>query len=290
MLAWTVAVLLLAAEAAPAPETRTLQLWVSDAKGRPIDDLTANEIAVRQDGKARPVVSVERETGPLTVALVVDTSAVFDDSFRSQLRPALEGFVRRLPAGTRFCVWTSGDRPTRWVDWTTDADAAGAVLGRIAPTGGNLLFETIDEALGDLGDARGGRATLVIVTGLGTEFSVGEQPRAFEERERRAGVVIHAVQIAEPPLTFQRPNADESQSPFRRRANYERALGRLTEETGGRYYTAAGARKLASEISYSEAGITTRETKDIWNMPAVFLLALLLRGSEWVLRRQWGVV
>jgi len=25
-------------------------------------------------------------------------------------------------------------------------------------------------------------------------------------------------------------------------------------------------------------------------MPVVFLLALLLRGSEWVLRRKWGVV
>ena len=61
-------------------------------------------------------------------------------------------------------------------------------------------------------------------------------------------------------------------------------------ETGGRYYTAANAGKLADEISYSEAGITTRETKDLWDMPAVFLLALLLRGSEWVLRRRWGVV
>lgn len=67
-------------------------------------------------------------------------------------------------------------------------------------------------------------------------------------------------------------------------------LEKLAQQTGGRYYTASGARKLASEISYSEAGITTRETKDIWNMPAVFLLALLLCGSEWVLRRKWGVV
>jgi len=25
-------------------------------------------------------------------------------------------------------------------------------------------------------------------------------------------------------------------------------------------------------------------------MPVVFLLALLLRGSEWVLRRRWGAV
>ena len=67
-------------------------------------------------------------------------------------------------------------------------------------------------------------------------------------------------------------------------------LQKLASETGGRYYPAADAGRLADEISYSEAGITTRETKDLWDMPVVFLLALLLRGSEWVLRRRWGVV
>src|SRR5206468_2286362 len=48
--------------------------------------------------------------------------------------------------------------------------------------------------------------------------------------------------------------------------------------------------KLADQISYSEAGITTRETKDIWDMPVVFLFALSLRAMEWLLRRKWGVV
>jgi uncharacterized membrane protein len=67
-------------------------------------------------------------------------------------------------------------------------------------------------------------------------------------------------------------------------------LQSLAAQTGGRYYRASDAGRLADEISYSEAGITTRETKDLWDMPAVFLLALLLRGSEWVLRRRWGVV
>ncbi len=67
-------------------------------------------------------------------------------------------------------------------------------------------------------------------------------------------------------------------------------LEKLADETGGKYYKAADADKLADEVSYSEAGITTRETKDLWDMPAVFLLALLLRGSEWMLRRRWGVV
>ena len=67
-------------------------------------------------------------------------------------------------------------------------------------------------------------------------------------------------------------------------------LEKLAEQTSGRYYTAGEAGKLSREISYSEAGITTRETRDLWDMPVVFLLALMLRGSEWLLRRKWGVV
>jgi uncharacterized membrane protein len=67
-------------------------------------------------------------------------------------------------------------------------------------------------------------------------------------------------------------------------------LQKLASETGGRYYPVNSLDKLPEEISYSEAGITIRETKDLWNMPAVFLLLLLLRGSEWLLRRRWGVV
>lgn len=67
-------------------------------------------------------------------------------------------------------------------------------------------------------------------------------------------------------------------------------LTKLSAETGGRYYTPDETAKLANEIQYSEAGITVRETRDLWDMPAVFLLALMLRSAEWLLRRKWGVV
>jgi uncharacterized membrane protein len=67
-------------------------------------------------------------------------------------------------------------------------------------------------------------------------------------------------------------------------------LEKLSESTGGHYYTLDDARKLAGEISYSEAGITAHEMLDLWDMPIVFLLALMLRGGEWLLRRKWGVV
>ena len=67
-------------------------------------------------------------------------------------------------------------------------------------------------------------------------------------------------------------------------------LEKLAAQTGGKYYRPSEVKKLGDEISYSEAGITVRENKDLWDMPIVFFLALLLRSSEWLLRRKWGVV
>ena len=67
-------------------------------------------------------------------------------------------------------------------------------------------------------------------------------------------------------------------------------LTKLSSETGGRYYKPDEASKLGRDISYSEAGITVRETHDLWDMPAVFLVIIGLLALEWVLRRKWGVI
>jgi hypothetical protein len=67
-------------------------------------------------------------------------------------------------------------------------------------------------------------------------------------------------------------------------------LEKLSEQTGGRYWKPQDLSRLPAEISYSDAGITVRDAKELWNMPAIFLLLLMLRFSEWLLRRKWGVV
>jgi len=67
-------------------------------------------------------------------------------------------------------------------------------------------------------------------------------------------------------------------------------LEKLSQQTGGRYWKPEELSRLPSEISYSEAGITVRDTKELWNMPIVFLLLLLLPSTEWLLRRKWGVL
>ena len=88
-------------------------------------------------------------------------------------------------------------------------------------------------------------------------------------------------------LTFRRE--DGLAENFHREQNRD-LLQKLAETTGGRYYTPRTATRLPDEITYSEAGITAREIKDLWDMPAIFLLILGLRSCEWLLRRRWGVV
>jgi len=64
----------------------------------------------------------------------------------------------------------------------------------------------------------------------------------------------------------------------------------LSRQTGGNYYTPATAKSLPEDIAYSEAGITTRETKDLWNMPAIFIALFGAKAAEWMIRRRWGAV
>jgi len=88
-------------------------------------------------------------------------------------------------------------------------------------------------------------------------------------------------------FTFQRQ--DGVAENFHTQQNRE-LLEKLASQTGGRYWKPEDVSKLPEEVSLSEAGITVRETRDLWNLPAVFLLLMLLKGTEWLLRRKWGVV
>jgi len=88
-------------------------------------------------------------------------------------------------------------------------------------------------------------------------------------------------------LTFQR--ADGVAENFHTEQN-RALLEHIAAQTGGQYWKPADLAKLAGSIPFSEAGVTTRETKDLWNLPLVFLVLVLVRFSEWWLRRMWGIV
>lgn len=66
-------------------------------------------------------------------------------------------------------------------------------------------------------------------------------------------------------------------------------LRRLAEETGGQYFRASDTSKLADALTLSGRGVTVVEEKDLWDMPALFLLLVVFAGGEWVYRRARGL-
>ena len=66
-------------------------------------------------------------------------------------------------------------------------------------------------------------------------------------------------------------------------------LKRVSKETGGRYYSLSNASNLADDVVYTEAGVTVRDSRDLWDMPIVFFVLALLLGGEWVYRRRRGL-
>jgi uncharacterized membrane protein len=88
-------------------------------------------------------------------------------------------------------------------------------------------------------------------------------------------------------LTFQR--MDGVAENFHTDQNRE-MLSRLASQTGGKYWRPQDLTDLPDEIAFSEAGVTTRETRELWNMPVFLFAIVLLRSTEWLLRRKWGIV
>ena len=66
-------------------------------------------------------------------------------------------------------------------------------------------------------------------------------------------------------------------------------LRRIADDTGGRFYTAANVTAMPEDVGYSGRGVTTVEERDLWHMPVVLGLIVLLMCAEWGYRRAVGL-
>jgi uncharacterized membrane protein len=66
-------------------------------------------------------------------------------------------------------------------------------------------------------------------------------------------------------------------------------LERIARETGGGFYRPETVSRLPEDMSYTEGGATVRERRDLWDMPALFLLMIGLASAEWSYRKYRGL-
>lgn len=83
---------------------------------------------------------------------------------------------------------------------------------------------------------------------------------------------------------------DSGQSEFYGFRKNPGLLQRLSEATGGRYFETDDLSALPDLLRYSSSGITETEYRSVWDAPIVFLLLLMLKAGEWLLRRRWSSI
>src|SRR6188472_3315090 len=88
---------LLAWQGATLPEQLVLSFTATDKKGKAVEDLKPEEIQVLENGAAHSIDKLELDRRPLSVAFVVDSSALAGDTFRADTIPATMNFATRLP-------------------------------------------------------------------------------------------------------------------------------------------------------------------------------------------------
>ncbi|MDE0482280.1 MAG: hypothetical protein OXI67_06875 [Candidatus Poribacteria bacterium] len=67
-------------------------------------------------------------------------------------------------------------------------------------------------------------------------------------------------------------------------------LTNLADMSGGKYYPVAEANQLVNQISLVESATSQITDIDIWDLPLIFGMILMLLGLEWFLRKRGGLV
>jgi len=196
----------LAAPSAPASDdaARRVTVAVYTKKEAPVEDLRSEEVEIKEDGKKRTLLGLERDERRVDVALILDSSAAMGAEYRSSLVAAATTFWKALPDEARISVWTSGAAPSKVVDFDTDLDDGEAALQQVAPAGPSATLHTIIDASRDLQRERAPRRYVVIVTNSVIEASKTLIERTFRTiaRARVTPMVILVKRHADAVQTW----------------------------------------------------------------------------------------
>jgi Ca-activated chloride channel family protein len=195
---------------------------VTDAKGRPVPDLTQDAFQLSEEGVPQKIERFESETNrPLDLALMVDSSISTFKDLKFETESAAHFIRQVVRPGDTLGVFEFAETVTRLSDFSDDVPKLQTAVRRIAPGAGTSIYDAI--VLGSNSLRRrpvGRRRAIVLVTDAGETTSVSK----FDETRRAAigsGALLYSIVI--------RPVKNENG----RNTAGEHALITITDSTGG---------------------------------------------------------
>ena len=175
-------------------DERVIYASVVDKDGAPILDLTTKDFIVREDGQAREVLRVARDSDPLQIALLVDNSVSMRPRL-SILRRAVTAFIDATREDVQLAIITLAERPTILAGYTTDRAALKkAADNMFAYEAGNYLLDGIAETSQGLAKRTMWRSAIAVITGIGPELSYRQYTEVLRFF-RAGGASLHVVQM-----------------------------------------------------------------------------------------------
>ena len=119
---------------------------VRDRSGRMIDNLTADDFKVYEDGMQQEIQSFSRDELPLAVALVIDRSGSVGP-YISELRRIATRALDQLKHEDEVCLFSFADTADRLEDLTTNRQRIVDALDHIRTGGGTDITDALHDAV-----------------------------------------------------------------------------------------------------------------------------------------------
>jgi Ca-activated chloride channel homolog len=221
--------------------TRLVSIFatVTDAQQRLVPNLAQEDFEILDDGKPQPVEFFLNEVQPITVMVMLDTSASMTGTL-DLLRAAAEQFVNRLLPGDRARVGAFNDRIELGSRFTGDRDELVTDIRDMDYGNGTKLYDAIGVSLDELKSVTGRRVVLVFTDGDDTSSRMGLGTAI--DRARADEVMVYAIGLESNYFNGERMV----------KTRPDRGLRRIADETGGGYFELQRASDLASTFTRVE--------------------------------------
>ena len=205
---------------------------VTDAEQRLVPNLTKDDFEVLDNDKPQTLVFFQNETQPITVVVMLDTSASMTATL-DLLKEGAEQFVIRLLPEDKAKVGAFNDKIQFSSRFTSDRDELAADIKDLDYGNATKLYDALDASFDELKGIEGRRVVLVFTDGDDT-YSHASLGKVIE-RARAEEVMVYAIGL---------------ESNFFNGARMERTkpdsgLKKLAEETGGGYFELKRTNDLA---------------------------------------------
>lgn len=207
-------------------DTRTVALYatVTDAQKRLVPDLTQEDFEIFDNDRAQPVDLFVNEVQPITVVVMLDTSASMTGNLKLLVQASEQFLIRLLPKD-RGLVGAFNDKIEFFPShFTNDRDKLIAALNDLDFGNPTRLYDAVAASMDRLHKVDGRKVVLIFTDGDDTDSR--ENITSVLEQARQDEVMIYAIGL----------RSDYFNGSRQVRSKPDSGLKRLAEETGGGYF------------------------------------------------------